>query len=109
MGEILTTGSRIMCPHGGQAILPTANARVSTTSSFWLMETDVHFVVGCPFCLGFIFSPCVRIEWTAGSIRTNVNRTPVLKRESVGVCYSAANVPQGTAIIVNSQMKVTTI
>ena len=108
MGEILTTVSQIMCPHGGQAVLPTANSRVSTLSSFCLLETDVHIIAGCPFTIGPVYSPCIRIEWTAGSTRTSVNRTPVLKRESIGVCYSAVNVPQGTAIIVNTQMRVTT-
>ena len=109
MGEILTTSSIIMCPHGGQAILLTPNARVSTNASFWLLETDVHNIVGCPFSIGGIYSPCVRIEWFGGSTRTNVNGTPVLKRESIGTCYNASNVPQGTAIIVNSQVKATTI
>ena len=108
MGENLTTVSKIMCPHGGQAILPTANAQVSTNGSFWLLETDVHIIAGCPFCIGTYYTPCVRIEWTAGSTRTSVNGTPVLKRESIGMCYSPANAIQGTAIIVSTQMKVKT-
>jgi hypothetical protein len=108
MGEVLTTVSKIMCPHGGQAILTTANAKVSTTRSFWLLETDIHIIAGCPFSIGPVYSPCVRIEWSAGSTRTSVNGTPVLKRESIGKCYSAANALQGIAIIINTQMKVTT-
>lgn len=108
MGAILTTNSIIMCPHGGQAILSTANVRVSTTNSFWLLDEDVHIITGCPFFRGTIYSPCVRIEWSSGSHRTTVNTTSVLNRESIGMCYSAGNVLQGTAIIVNSQISATT-
>lgn len=108
-GEILTLQSTIMCPHGGQATLITSNSRVSTTNSFWLLETDVHTVTGCPFTLpGPKYSPCIRIEWSAGSTKTSVNGTPVLKRESTGLCYNAEGAPQGTATVANTQMKVTT-
>ena len=98
-----------MCPHGGQALLLTANARVSATNSFGLLETDIHVITGCPFFRGPVYSPCVRIEWAAGSTKTAINSTPVLKRESIGICYSADNVPQGTAVIVSTQMRVTTL
>jgi len=109
MGEILTTTSKIMCPHGGQAILLTANRKVTTNGSFWLLETDTHIVVGCPFFNGSVYSPCIRIEWSLGSNRANVNGAPVLERESIGMCYSPDNTPQGSAIVVNSQMRTKTV
>ena len=108
MEEILTTNSIIMCPHGGRAILLTPNMRVSTNDSFWLLETDVHPIVGCPLARGNLNSPCIRIEWSSGSTRTTINGTPVLKRESKGMCYNSNNDLQGTAIIVLSQIRVET-
>ena len=108
MGEVLTTISKIMCPHGGQAILTTSNTKVSTNNSFWLLENDIHTIAGCPFVRGDTYSPCVRIKWSSGSIRTTINGIPVLKRESVGICYNSENVPQGTAIILNTQLRVKT-
>ena len=108
MGEILTTISQIICPHGGRAILSTANTKVSTNGSFWLSEVDINPVVGCPFCIGTVHSPCIRIEWSGGSSRTSINGTPILKRESNGICYNADNVHQGIAVVVNTQMRVIT-
>lgn len=104
-GQILTTSSIVMCPHGGQAQLLTANTRVFAEGSPTLLETDVHPVVGCPFTIGPKYSPCIRIQWVAGSTRMNVSQTPVLVRSSVGTCFNAEGAPQGVAIIVNTQMK----
>lgn len=109
-GDILTLQSTIMCPRGREATLITSNSRVSTTNSFWLLETDVHTVMGCPFTTPVPkYYPCIRIEWSAGSTKTTINGTPVLKRESTGLCYNAEGAPQGTAMVVNTQMKVTTL
>jgi hypothetical protein len=104
-GNILTTASSIMCPHGGQATLTTANSKTAA-GAMALLETDVHSVTGCPFTLpGPKPSPCIRIEWSAGATNATVNGTPVLVQSSVGLCYSPESAPQGTAIIVNTQMK----
>lgn len=103
-GPLLTTASTILCPHGGRAVLTTANARTTAQRLPVLLETDVHTVVGCPFTLpGPKPSPCVRIQWSAGSPRASVNGTPVLTQASLGLCYSPESAPQGVALIVNTQ------
>ncbi len=107
-GQVLTTASQIMCPHGGQALLFTANSRVTAAGAPALLETDVHVVAGCPFTLGPKYSPCVRIEWSAGGARTSINGTPVLVQSSIGKCLSAENAIQGVALVVNTQLKVAT-
>ena len=107
-GEALTKSSSIMCPHGGQASLSTSNSRTKTEGSEVLLETDVHMVSGCPFYQGNSPSPCVKIEWSAGATRVKVDSVPVLKKESTGLCYSPANAMQGNAVIVSTQMKVST-
>ena len=104
-GNILTTASSIMCPHGGQAILMTSNARSTADGAPALLQTDVHPVAGCPFFIGLKPSPCIRIEWQAGAARATVDGTPVLVQSSIGLCYSPESAPQGVAVIVNTQMK----
>lgn len=105
-GQILTTASTIQCMHGGQATLTTTNSRLTVDGAPALLETDIHPVVGCPFTLpGPKYSPCVKIEWSAGASQVTVNGTPVLVRSSIGRCISAEGAPQGIAIIANTQIK----
>lgn len=105
-GHLLTTASTVQCPHGGQAILFTSNARVTAAGAPVLLVSDVHPVVGCPFTLpGPKPSPCVRIEWAAPAGRSDVGGTAPLVKSSVGKCISPEGAPQGVAIIVNTQTK----
>lgn len=107
--RILTTGSQVQCPHGGQATLTTANVRVRAASGEALLETDIHTVSGCPFTIGNTPSPCVRIEWEAAATKLAVGGTPVLLETSVGTCYSGANAPQGVALVVQPEPKVSAL
>lgn len=107
-GTALTTESRIQCAHGGQAVLLTTNVR-SIARSPMLLETDVHLVLGCPFTIGTKYSPCVRIEWSAGATRVNVNGVAVLTRASTGKCMSAESAPQGLALVVSTQQSVSAV
>lgn len=103
-GRLLTVGSTIMCPHGGQAQpLSTANARVLGPVGPVLLESDIHPIVGCPFTVGTKYSPCVRIEWSAGASKVTVSGTSPLLETSVGRCISAEGTPQGVAIVVATQ------
>ena len=102
-GNLLTTGSQIMCPHGGQAMLTTGNAHVSAGAMNVLLETDVHVIAGCPFTIGPKYSPCVRVEWTAGASKATVDGVAVLIRTSIGKCIGAEGAPQGVATVVTTQ------
>lgn len=109
-GNVLTTGSTVLCTHGGSATLTTANSRIMSDNMPALLESDVHTVSGCPFQIpigtGTKPSPCIRIEWSAGSTQLQINGVGVLVQSSVGKCYSAEGAVQGVASIVNTQMKV---
>ncbi len=109
MPNNLTTASTIMCPHGGHAILTTANTRVSAVGTPLLLESDVHPVAGCPFTVGTKYQPCVRIEWSAGASKVTVNGIKALTQASIGKCFSAESVLQGVAIIANTQLKVSSL
>ena len=105
-GFILNIASTILCAHGGTAVLLTANAKLLADNAPALIESDVHPVVGCPFTIGPKYSPCIRIEWTAGAAQTKVNGSGVLVQSSVGKCLSAEGAIQGVAIVANTQAKV---
>lgn len=94
--------------HGGTAILITSNTRLMVDNAPALLESDIHSVVGCPFTLpGPKYSPCVRIEWSAGAAMMSSGGTKVLVRSSVGKCYSAEGATQGIAIMATTQTKTT--
>ncbi|HAG81449.1 MAG TPA: hypothetical protein DCL61_09805 [Cyanobacteria bacterium UBA12227] len=106
MANYLTTTSTILCPHGGRANLLTSNTKVFANGSPILLASDIHTVIGCPFTLpNGKPSPCIRIEWSAGSTQTSANSRAPLLKNSIGKCYNAENAIQGVAIIANSQMK----
>lgn len=104
-GPVLTTTSTVQCPHGGRAILTTANARVTGGGAPILLDTDIHPVVGCAFVVALKPSPCIRIQWVAGAARARIGTAPLVA-SSIGVCYSPEGAPQGVAIVVNTQPKV---
>jgi hypothetical protein len=106
-GQILTISSTVTCTHGGQAILLTSNTKVTVDGTPALLESDIHPVVGCPFTVGPKYSPCIRIEWTAGAAKVTINETKVLVRSSIGKCINAEGAPQGIAMIMNTQTKTT--
>jgi hypothetical protein len=43
--------------------------------------------------------------WQVGATQTKVNSTPVLLQTSVGLCFSAEQIPQGPPVVVNVQQK----
>jgi hypothetical protein len=103
-GDVLTVDSTIQCPHGGMAMLSTGNAKVKVSGAFALLESDVATVAGCSFTIGSKYSPCVRIEWSAAAAKVQANAA-VLVSSSIGISYSGESLPQGVAIIANTQSK----
>jgi len=109
-GFILNISSTVLCMHGGSAILTTSNTRINADNLPALLESDVHAVAGCPFQIpvgvGTKPSPCIKIQWAAGSTKVQVNGVGVLVQSSIGTCYSPEGAPQGIANIVSTQTKV---
>ncbi|MCE4555806.1 hypothetical protein [Pelomonas cellulosilytica] len=103
MSFFLTPASSVMCPHGGQAVLFTSNTQALLPSGPVLLMTDVHPVVGCTFAPGGVPLPCVTIQWLTGSLQSTINGVPALMDNSVGLCLNPSSVPQGTAIVVQTQ------
>ncbi len=101
---ILTATSTVMCPHGGQAMLFSAQADALIDGAPALLLTDVHPIVGCAFT-PVVYSPCVLVRWLTGATQTSVHGVPVLLQSSVGLCVNAAQVPQGPALVVQVQQQ----
>jgi hypothetical protein len=106
---ILTTASTLLCPHGGSVGLSTSNTVATADGAPMLLLTDIHTVSGCPFQIpigtGTKPQPCVIVRWLVGATQTMVNSTPVLLQTSVGICFSAEQIPQGPPSVVNVQQK----
>lgn len=106
---ILTTASTLQCPHGGSVTLQTSNTQALIEQSPALLVTDVDTVSGCPFTVpagpGTKPQPCVTVRWMVGATQTKVNGTPVLLQNSVGLCYSAEQIPQGPPVVVQTQQQ----
>jgi hypothetical protein len=106
---ILTTASTVMCPHGASVTLTTSNSVAMAEGSPMLLVTDIHTVSGCPFQVPAGPTtkpqPCVTVQWMVGANETKVNGTPVLLQTSVGLCYSAEQIPQGPPNVVNVQQQ----
>jgi hypothetical protein len=86
-------------------MLFTSNTSVLAGGSPVLLESDVHPIVGCPFTVGPKYSPCIRIEWSAGTGSGKVDGTPSLVMSSVGKCINAESAPQGVAMKAATQPK----
>jgi peptidoglycan hydrolase-like protein with peptidoglycan-binding domain len=85
----LTTSSILRCPHGGEVkCTPTGPPRIGQVSGGTpLMTTDPGVVAGC-----MLPTPCVRVQWVPAPTLT-------LTARSIGLCMSAAGVPQGSVVI----------
>jgi len=105
-GTTLTTLSSIQCPHGGRALLTTANMHASA-GAMMLLESDTHTVVGCSFWIGTKYSPCLTIKWSAGASAVTVNGKKVLVKSSIGQCKNDSGAVQGVALIASTQLPVT--
>lgn len=103
MIPMLTAASTVMCPHAGRAVLMTTNTEALIDGAPVLLQTDVHTIVGCTFLVAGVPTPCLTIRWVSGATQTKVHDTPVLLQTSVGLCLNGVQVPQGTAIVAQTQ------
>ena len=107
MAGFLTTGGSMMCPHGGQVTTATSNARAKAAGSFMLRASDTFTIAGCPFLVGLVPHPCVRVQWVTPSARVRVTGDSALTQQSLGLCIAADGAPQGAVLITVAQPRVT--
>lgn len=105
-GKALTVASSLMCPHGGTVQIVGANARVKGGGAMLALATDTFTVVGCPFQIPAavpIPSPCVTVRWLVSDLQPSVGGPHTLSQTSVGLCLSAAQIPQGPVTVAATQ------
>lgn len=108
-GNSLNITATLQCPHGGTVQIVSANTRVKAAGAPLALATDTFVVAGCSFQIPAVVpipSPCVTVQWIVPDVRGKVNSTPTLSLTSVGLCLSAAQVPQGPVVVVSTQPRV---
>lgn len=99
---LLTTGALVICPHGGQGtIVPSQTATMAGTTV--CTQSDMVQIAGCPFTIGPNPSPCLTVKWLTASTVCTADGKPLLTTNSVGLCMSPANTPQGSVALVPGQ------
>jgi hypothetical protein len=110
-GPTLNLNSVLKCPHGAPVQIISANTKLKVGGAFAALATDQFIIIGCPFQIPAtppIPSPCVTVQWLVADISSKVNGAPTLSQTSVGMCLSAAQVPQGPVVIVETQPQIQT-
>jgi hypothetical protein len=106
-GHSLNINSTLLCPHGGTVQIISSNTRTKADGAFVATVSDTFIISGCPFQSPVPTpSPCVTVRWLVPDSRVKVNGNLTLSRSSVGLCLSAAQIPQGPVMVVNTQPKV---
>lgn len=106
--NLLNTSSTLQCPHGGSVKIVSTNMRVKADGVYAALSTDTFTISGCPFQLPTTPptpSPCVTVRWVVTAMRNKTNSTPNLTQSSVGICQAATQIPQGSVIIAQTQMR----
>jgi hypothetical protein len=109
-GALLTVGSTLMCPHGGDVSAIPSGPRPTAGGVPLVLAGDTFVVAGCPFMLPTappLPSPCLTVLWIVPDIQTTADGVPTLSESSVGLCMSPLQVPQGPVLVVVTQPQVT--
>ncbi len=93
-GAVLSTGTTMTCPHGGSVQVRLVGGRRDRTPDGHVALTpmDLFVISGCPFTIVGSPQPCSHVQWMESG--------QFLSNQSVGLCLSGSEVPQGTVLIV---------
>jgi hypothetical protein len=104
---VLTTSSRVTCPHQATATHVPSQVRVLAGGSPVLTQGDQNVVAGCPFTLpNGTPSPCLSIRWLVPALRVRVGGRPALLETSAGLCHNPQQVPQGPPTVLLAEPRV---
>jgi hypothetical protein len=104
MPALLTTLSKMSCPHGGTVTASPAGTVRAKADGALLRSTDSFSITGCTFTPGTNPQPCTTVQWVETAEKVKHGGTFVLNEASVGLCLGPA--PQGNVMIDNTQAKV---
>jgi len=109
-GGMLTIASSLKCPHGAPVQITASNPGTTAGGAAIVTAKDNFTVIGCPFQLPTVPptpSPCVTVLWLLTDLKVSANQAPTLSQSSLGLCFSALQLPQGPVVIEATQTKVT--
>ncbi len=95
-----------ICPHGGQISPISSNIRATINGEQIVTATDNFLVTGCIFNISGVPHPCITTNWIVSATRVFINGQPAILNNSVGLCQSADQSPQGPPNIIASQVRV---
>jgi hypothetical protein len=110
-GNMLTVAAALTCPHGATVVIESANPGTTAGGAAIATADDSFTVVGCPFQLPTVPptpSPCVTVQWLVTDLRVKANNAATLSESSLGICYSAMQVPHGPVVIQSAPPGVST-
>jgi hypothetical protein len=97
----------MICPHGGQVSIVSTNTRVLVARQPVATQSDTFTVAACAFTVPpGKPQPCVMVKWLVPATRIMVGGKPAVLQNSVGLCQSAEQIPQGPPNIVMTQIRV---
>ena len=106
-GLIFHVGATAICPHGGQITIQTTNVRVFVNGQAVATQSDIFTVSGCAFTLpSGKPQPCVTVKWLLPGLHLMVGSKSVILTNSTGICQSAEQIPQGSPMVVMTQLRV---
>ena len=106
-GFLFHVGAAAICPHGGQVTTISTNTRVMVSNQPVATASDTFVVAGCAFTVpGPKPQPCVIVQWLVPAIRVLINGQPAILQDSVGLCQSAEQIPQGPPTVITTQPRV---
>jgi hypothetical protein len=96
-----------MCPHAGKFSIVTSNSRVKIVGQPVVTQQDIYTISGCPFTLPVGKpQPCVLAKWLMVATRVKIGGIFVVLKDSLAICQSIEQAPQGPPNIVVTQTKV---
>jgi hypothetical protein len=95
-GYLVTSGTTILCAHGGKITAPAVNPRVKVQGQPTVFQSGPGVVAGCAFPPPPAGNgPCVTAPWINGTTRVTSMKQPLLAADVQAVC-----VPTGTPVSV---------
>lgn len=105
-GQLVQVGATIMCPHGASAQIIPSGPRVMLGGQPAATLADTYVVAGCPFTVGTVPQPCVKIQWIVPAARVLVGGNPAILATSTGLCLAPTQAPNGPPNVVVTQLRV---
>lgn len=99
-------GATAICPHGGQISTISSNARVMLGGQPAATLAYMYPIAGCPLNVSGKPQPCVVVRWLVPAARIVINGSPAILQNSVGICQSAEQIPQGPPNVIVTQVRV---